>query len=398
MIHIDDLPFSKLIGIISNLKDYSITEKVDGSQLLFGIDEYGFYTSRETKGGTRIYNANEYPITFSTTYIRSAHLALESVLPQLISLGLSNGDQIEIEVLYTELPNVISYSKTTNYIIFLRTTLGKINIDKLNYPFNDYTVNDVKVPTSINGKDVSIITKSDKWCFRNSNPIILPVSAYDKIQIVITQFSNSIELKQYLIENLVNAISSSFGATKIEGLVLRNILTNSQYKIVDKDTFLKEKNFIWQVRNSISETPRSIKSIDSFQGRLYERLLTVLNLDLVLLTTQSKSYLRKFGSKETILNKLSLNNPINFKDELISILDDSINFLDETLDAYLEQYLTVEYNGIKYQGIIHSRTLEVFADTYLKIRNLKNKCLNAETNNDIIIALFEKQLIGLFGK
>ena len=108
--HIEDMPVGEIIEILTNLSNYSITEKVDGAQILFGIDDNGFYTSRETKGGERIYNEADYGITFASTYMRSAHKLLEQMLQALKGAGLRLGDQVEAEVLYGQVPNVVPYS------------------------------------------------------------------------------------------------------------------------------------------------------------------------------------------------------------------------------------------------------------------------------------------------
>jgi hypothetical protein len=105
--HIEDLPPIEFVSLVKKLEEYEITEKVDGAQILFGIDEKGFYTSRETKGGIRMYEASDYPIGFSNTHMRSVHLLLKRVLPSLKEAGMRKGDQVEAEVLFGELPNVV---------------------------------------------------------------------------------------------------------------------------------------------------------------------------------------------------------------------------------------------------------------------------------------------------
>src|SRR5690606_21069841 len=98
--HIEDLEIKEFLDVVRDLKKYTVTEKVDGSQILFGIDERGFYTSRESKGGARVYSAEDYELKFSSSYMRSAHLLLEHVLPTLRDAGLHPGNQVEAEVLF----------------------------------------------------------------------------------------------------------------------------------------------------------------------------------------------------------------------------------------------------------------------------------------------------------
>ncbi len=156
--HIEDLPIKEFIEILTNFKQYNITEKVDGAQLLFGIDSVGFYTSRETKGGTRIYNEADYGITFASTYMRSSHKLLEQMLPYLKGAGLKSGDQVEAEVLYGELPNVVPYSADTNYLIFLRTTEGTVNIDRLQQKLDGQSVSVSLVsPFTDNGRTIEYL-------------------------------------------------------------------------------------------------------------------------------------------------------------------------------------------------------------------------------------------------
>src|ERR1700679_3502530 len=102
--HIEELPTTEFIKVVKNLHEYEVTEKVDGAEILFGIDEIGFYTSREAKGGIRIYNESDYGMGFPTTYMRSAHKLLEQSLSELRAAGMRPGDQVEAEVLYGELP------------------------------------------------------------------------------------------------------------------------------------------------------------------------------------------------------------------------------------------------------------------------------------------------------
>jgi hypothetical protein len=164
--HIEDIPVGEIIEILTNLSNFELTEKVDGAQILFGIDEHGFYTSRETKGGTRIYNEADYGISFSSTYMRSSHKLLEQMLPVLKGAGLRPGDQVEAEVLYGQVPNVVPYSADTNYLIFLRTTEGAVNIDRLKQKLDGQAVSvTLESPYTDDGKSITLKEMTNVWKF-----------------------------------------------------------------------------------------------------------------------------------------------------------------------------------------------------------------------------------------
>jgi len=132
--HLEDLPIEQFINSIRKLNQFEITEKIDGANLHFGVDEAGkFYTSREGKGGNRFYDYTNWGNKFKDTGFKSAHLALEKISKNLLSKKLINlGDQIEVEILFGALPNTVPYTGDINQIIILRPVNAADNIDELN--------------------------------------------------------------------------------------------------------------------------------------------------------------------------------------------------------------------------------------------------------------------------
>lgn len=354
--HIEDLSVAKFVSVVKNIAEYEITEKVDGAQLLFGIDEHGFYTSRETKGGQRIYNQSDYGLKFSETYMRSAHAVLESVLPLMKSAGLRPGCQVEVEVLHGELPNVVQYSSDRNYLIFLRTTEGIVNIDRLTAQLNGQFLNvPVMTPFTPDGKSINLQEEVHTWEFSRSamipvSPLSLKKAVRPKIDELmsylkepsgIRHFANVViesiplnkrpewcnqpdwqyvkeeikikkaeihkhvnegimlDIKSILIEHLLKR-GSKFGPLLedggwIEGAVLRNTTTGHMIKVVDKNMFLAVKDFSWKIRNDLREHARTPESTNSFISKLYVGMASALNHPL-LGTTQAKNYLKKIGN------------------------------------------------------------------------------------------------------
>lgn len=165
--HIEDLAIKQFIDSLRNFDKFEISEKVDGSSIHFGIDQNGFYTSREHMGGKRIYNVNEYDIDFHTTFQRAAHVALERILPTLIRFGLSNGDRVEVEVLFGVIPNIIRYNDEVNEIIFLRVIEGDVDINHLKQAVLDNVVEiQLETPFTLDGKTIETENKSYQFAFK----------------------------------------------------------------------------------------------------------------------------------------------------------------------------------------------------------------------------------------
>lgn len=354
--HIEDLSVGKFVSVVKNISEYEITEKVDGAQLLFGIDNIGFYTSRETKGGRRIYNQSEYGLKFSETYMRSAHVLLESVLPSMKSAGLRPGCQVEAEVLYGELPNVVQYSADSNYLIFLRTTEGVVDIDRLTAKLIDQSLDvSITTPLTHDGKTITLQENIHTWEFSRSpkipvnakllqkaiNPKLTELMHYLKQPSGFRHLANMVveciplnkrpewceqnewkivkediklkkqeihkhineglmlDIKSILIEQLLKR-GSQFGPLFedggwIEGAVLRNTKTGQMVKIVDKSVFLAVKDFSWKVRNNIREHAKSPETANSFIGKMLVDMAIAVGHP-ALGTIQAKNYLKKLGN------------------------------------------------------------------------------------------------------
>lgn len=300
--HFEDLPFAEIKSVIDDISQYRITEKLDGAQLLFGLDDLGFYTTRSFKGDKRYYSHLKYEVEFHTTYRRAAHLALEQSIHKLLAAGMVPGDQVEIEVLHGEVPNVVPYSKNTNYIIFLRTTEGNVNIDRLAQEFRDHSLTlSLLTPFTHDGLGVAFKEVESTWEFYSVPEVTIDIDAFNKdIDYSRESFAKTLSwkaetidltwleistlnlskipvsqrpavkeeresiidntrkyaargLKETLLEHTVRNTKSKFGSADgwIEGVVLTHKVTGKMLKIVDKEVFGKAHRFIWKVRGEL---------------------------------------------------------------------------------------------------------------------------------------------------
>jgi len=452
--HIEDLPVRDFVEVISNISDYQITEKVDGAQILFGIDEHGFYTSRETKGGKRIYNEEDYGMTFSSTYMRSTHKLLEHVLPILKGAGLKSGDQVEAEVLYGQLPNVVPYSADRNYLIFLRTTEGTVNIDRLQQKLDGQSVSiSLVAPNTDNGRTIELREESNEWEFSRV-PILPSLSSKVSLSLYVSEVRRFLKIKdpilqkdyRTILETPLNKIpewvepgtwkevkeqlkekkeyiegklyqvhimpikeallslfvrdtASAYGPPIteggwIEGVVLKNITNGKTVKIVDKATFGTIRESAWEKRNRLTESAKSVDNASSFMGGLLLSLARATSHP-ELGTMQAKKYLRAMGStKEERINTLTETMSFEHVREFwVSVLEQKIIDLETDLAKYEKETPLVEgMPGNILDRAVKKRTLESYAQTFERISMLGNKARQAKNSRDLIIALVGKQL------
>ncbi len=446
--HIEDLPVAEFLRVLNNLYEYVITEKLDGAEILFGIDEIGFYTSRETKGGSRIYNEQEYGVSFPSTYMRSSHKLLEQALPLLRNAGLSIGDQVEAEVLYGEMPNVVPYSADTSYLIFLRTTEGTVNIDHLKQKLDGRVIPiSLVVPHTPDGRFIELREETNNWKFSRAPRIFPDVKVLNKnlwekirylelylkedsgirginnlsmskvalnkcpgwcepqdwktIKSIVKEkreeINNTIQeqhitgIKKILLNHLVRNQHSAFGPSYqnggwIEGVVLKHKVTEKMIKLVDKNVFGVIRENAWKERNILTEAAKGVDGNHSFLAEVYVTMAASLGHP-ELGTIQAKNYLKKIGTKtDRIVSFIS--EGVDFKEVKnywMWLLEQRENQLQIRLKEYEEEK--------EPSHAIKERTIQTFASTFEKLYILQQDTSQANTSEDLVLALVSKHFI-----
>lgn len=315
--HIEDLPLEKFIDTVENLKDKVVTEKLDGANLWFGVDENGFFTSREgkSKRNARFYTVKDYPMVASYNGFRAAHLALEQVKASILKV-LQVGDMVEIEVLFGRQPNTVTYGANgLNYIVILRGIgTDPSKVDKLASRLDDTTVT-VKstVISSPDGDELQFNEENLTWEFTQVKPVDnskinsgdaiiklkelkeflsqkneafpsmtnrevaeVKLGSVDKLkrdamkkerEIVLAKILSSYKLpiKEILLNNFVRKIKPKLQTAEldpsedvgVEGVVLRDKGSDEQVKLVDKDVFTAMNTFNNIVRGNIAGLVRT---------------------------------------------------------------------------------------------------------------------------------------------
>jgi hypothetical protein len=445
--HIEDLPVSEFARVLGSLGQYEITEKVDGAQILFGMDGTGFYTSRETKGGARVYNESDYGVSFSTSYMRSAHRLLESCQDELRDAGMRSGDQVEAEVLYGQLPNVVPYSADRNYLIFLRTTEGQVNINKLKKQLDSKVVSvSLPCPITEDGRTIRIVEKDSVWEFARSPIIRIAVTnTNEKLNKLIRYlgtrdghteqtFDTILEtplnkipewcdrsswqytkeylrerkaeiqlhvdsqfimpIKERMLSQLVRATASKFGPALeeggwIEGVVLRHKTTGRMVKIVDKDKFGTVREAAWAYRNELAESAKSPDGRLSFMAKLRVDMATSIGHP-ELGTIQAKAYLRKI---DTITEDRASAVSRTFDFQAVrpywaNLLETQIDLLEGRLTSYIA---SAPRHTVS-EKAFYSRNLETFAGTFKKLSEDVDLVKKSTNSKDLLLILVGKQL------
>ena len=434
--HLDDLKVDKFLQTIKNLKNYSVTEKVDGCNLHVGLDMGGrLYTTRAHKGGDIHRTLESWGDRFVDAPFKSAHMALTNVSDLLKENGLNEGDVVEIEVLFGNKPNAIPYNP--NQIIFLRSIEGEPNIEQLSNVLEGQTttINVKNIPITQDGRSIQLTEQQQTWTFSkvheyqvdfeqleeniqqtvynmekflyspsnfvvnqrniaNNELLRLRTSIKNKhdktnTQNVFETFKQ--EIKDILLDCLVRHQTSKLGPSDgwIEGVVLRRNTNEGveQIKLVDKDIFTAVNSFNHQVRTFVLEKHRSTKTPREnagIRGNLLRDMATIIGHP-ELGTHQAKRYMESFDEN---LHE-SDQNIEQFKIDCLKLLEKNQIILERTLNTYNQQYDNKQFVDSvgrihKYDNAIHNRTLQVFAEMFGQIDNWKNVVSQAKTNKDLM--------------
>ena len=208
--HLEDLPVEQFINSLRRLHEFEISEKIDGNNLHFGVDDAGkFYTSREGKAGSRYYDYANWGNKFKDTGFKSAHLALEKISEKLSSKKLLlPGEQIEVEILYGTLPNTVPYKGDINQIILLRPISSPEGIESLAERLDKIkaTLEGIRVPVTVNevpytedGKTVNYRSEKHVWTVSQTPKIDKTILSIESLKRNLDK--NLSKLEDYLYEN-----------------------------------------------------------------------------------------------------------------------------------------------------------------------------------------------------
>lgn len=457
--HLEHLSIEDFLDVIENIDDFVISEKVDGANLFFGIDEKGLYTYYG-KSSRKVYDVTSYTKQFSTTYRRATHQALKRIEP-VLRKHVKVGSEISLEVIFGKYPNVVPYTNDSNTIVFLYNTKGSTDLNALGQAVNELSslVRLEDVPKTSDGKTIQYVSmnysfeystvpniqlnkqqkqfihsyiqndyaKLKQFLARRSgisnytNKNILTMSMLSKPDDVPSGSWKSLkheiktkrkELQEQLKKNYYPPIKdaflkifvqgkiSKFGSSDdwIEGVVIKHPYRDLTVKIVDRELFLGAKDFIWEIREKLFALPFSTQNVNSFRGKLLVSVCSVLGVPECG-TIRSTSKIKSFGSEEKFLSSLTINdNTLNKIDMIVKSYNVILNtMLDKYINTYSKLNTTVKGISFSYDGEIHMRTLQVFADMFKELERIEAAIAN-DNNVEAAKEILKPMLNRAFGE
>jgi len=446
--HIEDLSVSKFMHVVSHLSTLSVTEKLDGSNLIVGIDSNGqLYTSRETKGNAqKHYTVDSYHNIPANNGFMAAHLALLTQESKLKTI-LNAGDVVEVEILFGRQPNAIVYG--SNYIVFLRM-LGdnpnKTKMMQLSDMMENITTNVTSnVIESPKGVNLVSTTTTTTWKFAplpnlSPNMLILSTSIKELMYQLIAwdvkypehtfntkkMYKNEVQtkfllpIKELLLNQIVRPLQPKLRDVEvipsedigIEGIVILDPITNEQTKIVDKTVFSVINQFNYAIRNRIKGrgvnteryadiVKRFVAPVESTNATLYNNMLE--NIAVVIKVPQIGKYMSITKHIKKFKNVREFTDSWN-NDEFSIIQAGIVNSISTGMDKLhtglvqfrnnWETYVLELNDGreIRYTNETYKRTLVVFAETIHELKTMLSNVEQSITVGDIACAVFSKQI------
>lgn len=309
--HLEDLDVDTFIKAISNLKNLTAVQKLDGANLRAGVDGEGkLYASREQKGGKRFYAEKDFPKSSAYDGFKTAFAVLKKN-EELVTSVLSPGEAVNLEVIYGAQPNTVFYGKDQlNYLAVLELVQGddpsihpdQSKVKQLVRAFNEKTTTvETMVYDTADGRVLARAPKVTDWKVVSSDS----ATGFDKLDFAeevdklkkflrtrnakaerrgkdLTNFevlkdrsqdlaaerqalkdeifkNYKLPVKKKMLElakkqkpSLRGQVNDEGAYHGIEGVIFTDPESRSKFKIVDRDVFTKINQFNYQVRKGVA--------------------------------------------------------------------------------------------------------------------------------------------------
>ncbi len=326
--HLEDLDVRSFIAAVRKIGTMQVTEKLDGAQLWFGLDEDGdLFTSRAGKNASaeRFYSEQDYPYFAAYNGFRGVQAALKEKEADIKKV-LSAGDTIELEILYGRQPNAVSYGLDgKNFVAILGGADGTsdavadrleevlknqeatvktaivdtpdgVNLDRkpMTQTFvfvgvqkiNPDLLQSIDLEKELSALEKFLDEKSGVGEYSNFELMSLSLStipmasradakAIKDKAIAEVKSKYKVTIKNDLLNNFVSKVKPALSAADlsddedngVEGVVLKDPTTGELIKIVDKDGFSTLNQFNFAVRNQIAGPIRTLDADAPLEAR-----------------------------------------------------------------------------------------------------------------------------------
>jgi hypothetical protein len=419
IVHIEDLAPEEFLHNVKNIATLIATEKLDGAQLIAGVDNNGqFYTSREAKGGQRMYK-NTTPTRAAENGFCAAFTALKQVEAEFKAI-IKSGEAVECELLFGRQPNAIVYG--SNYIAFLRMIPGdnqqdpnQDKIKQLNDTLKGHSEQiETSIITTIDGSQLH--SMDQRLIFKFTSVAFIDNFEFHKVDLrkELNEFEAWMEqhppssfktkkafaeaaskfmlpIKEKLLNDMVRKLKPALRDAEvdsheqygIEGIVVLDPTTGKQFKLVDRSVFSVINQFNHAIRNKIKTTgpfnPEAFKHLyQSFEASLgtpgnsiYDNMLdqiartiNIPELGKYMAITRT---LKKFGTLEALVKAMP-QDVSKLRTQIAAIIKTTTFHLDDARKEFIQKWKDYKLrlnNGkeVRYTQEIYNRTLLVFAET-----------------------------------
>ena len=264
--HFSDLSKKRQQIFIDNTEDFTVEEKIDGSNFRFKLDFEFPWACRKTSNGAVYHTPDDWGTDMWVTGFRVAHQLMSNSLAHFkdfVHIGelYPFGSTLNTELLFVDSPNTLIYGTETSAIIIYE-------------PYRDSSfcmhipVQLDNVPYTIDGHDIKYEKKSYEFVVMNNRkaePLI------NDLQIAKTGIKFDAEsIEEYLMKHWVQNYHSEYTMdrvqTRAEGLVFKH-KDGWCFKLVDREWFTKKNKENYVLRNTLFKSPRGVRS--SFMDRFW---------------------------------------------------------------------------------------------------------------------------------
>ncbi len=413
------------------------TEKYDGIQnISFEIQDGKLYQNRLSKGQSeRKETLEDWGSSPFLNQLRSQHkfmLETYSNNKEIFDEYYPNGGQFEFEILPPLYGNVIRYENPNGKLIPLRRLDENITEEQFNNfqkQLDDLPQIKIKVPQyKTNPKDLKLqkYYSNEKWEFekiREVNLTKLLKNRKDKIEIRLDELKDLLntvpnenypeitvmdqfilplnkgkkekrdqikEIRQEYKDDLDELIKSfktllltyinkefeDIVGHDIEGIVLRDVLSNKQIKLVDKEMFTDLNQFYWKYINYISKgkTPDDKPILDYLEEGIiphfWKNIISIFELNNI----QNKKDRLDSKLKNNIIGQSfekQVDNLLNYGNTLLSLFDEDDKYILSTIKEIKRKLDSLLFDVIKNLDVVKDKLITEYKNGKLKFKYKK---------------------------
>lgn len=424
--HLHALKPIDFYNVITNIDKAIITEKLDGINASFNFNQKQISV---TQGNIVVYKHVD-EITCNNYVFVNATKALLKALKYVDN----NIKKLQCEILFGDQPNAIKYNNNMIVVIDgISNEKKAINLQKLNSSLTNIQINDYGYDIITNGLTNKLLRKQLIWNFGSVPYICNNLFNNNTINNAIKIYENWFNMnKKYLIDkkcnrrkynilktindqhqyyisllcvNLIKTIHSKYSNDNndciIEGIVID--INNIKTKIVDIHHFTVINQFNHLIRNNLQNTSRNktnhfINLLNGYEqniiGNMWLQYVKLLGITKTFPTNRTlatiSSYMRSsvFNSDYIELLEYNRQNFSHIQEQLLLLLNSTINKIKHQLDHYMLNYHQLHYvlpnnTTLKYFPEINKRTLIYFATMIKKLNNVYYKIKHAKYSQDL---------------